>query len=274
MNQPDPAQAAEAAQAAALANAAAAAVAAHAAAAAGANLVGHVAVKIGDFWVDDPESWFGQAEASFRRSRVTDSMTKYDHILMKLPSQVVKSIRDLMRTAETAPDPYEQLKARLLKSFAPTKWQAAHAVVHHADLGDRRPSQLMDSMLAAMPDGEQPGILFQYLFLERLPADMQNHLTTLKFESPRAMAEHADILWDSRNSRQSVASVSAVRPVSPARNNNNSRDRDRRRRSPSRNRRQPHPDGLCFFHGRFGDKAHKCEPPCTWAGNAMATGGN
>ena len=31
--------------------------------------------------------------------------------------------------------------------------------------------------------------------------------------------------------------------------------------------------GLCIKHWQFGDKAHSCIHPCTWAGNAPA-GGN
>jgi hypothetical protein len=35
--------------------------------------VAHVAVKLPDFWVKDPKMWFSQAEAQFRRARVTRS---------------------------------------------------------------------------------------------------------------------------------------------------------------------------------------------------------
>ena len=41
-----------------------------------------------------------------------------------------------------------------------------------------------------------------------------------------------------------------------------------RPRSQSRNRRQQ--DGLCYYHARFGEDAHRCRPPCSWQGNATA----
>jgi hypothetical protein len=50
--------------------------------------VNAVAVKLPDFWTADPTTWFAQAEAAFRRSNVTVSYTKYDHVLMKLPQDV------------------------------------------------------------------------------------------------------------------------------------------------------------------------------------------
>ena len=72
--------------------------------------VNAVAVKLPDFWPADPQTWFHQAEAAFRRSNVTVSYTKYDHVLMKLPTDVVMSVRDLVNTMQpNTLDAYEQL---------------------------------------------------------------------------------------------------------------------------------------------------------------------
>ncbi len=76
---------ADAAAAAALqAQITAAVTAALAAQAAAAAPVAHVPVKIPDFWVKDPKMWFSQAEAQFRRARITTASTMYDYVLMKL----------------------------------------------------------------------------------------------------------------------------------------------------------------------------------------------
>jgi hypothetical protein len=70
--------------------------------------VNAVAVKLPDFWPADPQTWFHQAEAAFRRSNVTVSFTKYDHVLMKLPTDVVMSFRDLVNSMQpNTPDAYE-----------------------------------------------------------------------------------------------------------------------------------------------------------------------
>jgi hypothetical protein len=37
----------------------------------------HVVVKLPDFWVKDPKMWFSQAEAQFRRARITAETTMY-----------------------------------------------------------------------------------------------------------------------------------------------------------------------------------------------------
>ncbi len=80
--------------------------------------VNAVAVKLPDFWTADPTTWFAQAEAAFRRSNVTASYTKYDHVLMKLPQDVVMSVRDLVNSMQpNTPDAYEHLKARLTSTL-------------------------------------------------------------------------------------------------------------------------------------------------------------
>ena len=56
--------------------------------------------------------------------------------------------------------------------FAATKWSLAFQILGHQGLGDLRPSQLLDAMMALLPAGETPGIILQALFLQRLLADM------------------------------------------------------------------------------------------------------
>jgi hypothetical protein len=62
--------------------------------------VNTVVVKLPELWTADPNTWFSQAEASFRRFNVTASYTKYDHLLMKLPCDVVMSVRDLVNSMQ------------------------------------------------------------------------------------------------------------------------------------------------------------------------------
>ena len=228
--------------------------------------------------------WFAQAEAVFRRSNVTTSFTKYDHVLMKLPEAVVVSVRNLVAAVRpTDTDAYEKLKARLTASYAKSRWQKVFSLLRHPDLGDRRPSQLMNEMLALLPEGDNGNsTLFLGLFLLRLPVSMRDHLAAADLATADEMAAHADTLWDARAGESSVsevdASVDAVAARSPG--------RDSRRCSPDRRRSPDHRQGgqrprqqtpgpqdsrrsssLCFYHRRFGKKASKCEAPCTWSGN-------
>ena len=234
--------------------------------------VAHVAVKLPPFWEPNPEVWFLQAEAAFR-SNVTRQTTMYDHVLGALPPTVVTGLLDLVAVADEHPDDiYTRVKERVMGKFTLTRWARAAAVVKGPDLGDRRPSTLMDEMLAVHPVGEKPATLFLYLFLMKLPADMMDHLTK---DDYAAIA--ADRLWDSRQARGAVASsypvsalvtdlaaatLSSPRASSPSRRAD--RQRPQGRRDQSRRRQTPRRSSLCRLHERWGEDAHNCIPPCSW----------
>jgi hypothetical protein len=224
--------------------------------------VAHVAVKLPDFWVKDPKMWFTQAEAQFRRARVTAESTMYDYVLMKLPEDVVMSVRALVSAIEADPvkqeNSYTLMKEVLMGSYGKTKWQMAYALLDHPELGDRRPSAMMAEMLALRYETSPPDSLFLALFLRRLPASIRDHLAAANHETATVMATHADILWDARNSA-SISTVSeslsavSTRSASPK----SSRSPDRRARSPDR---QPHPGrtpapSSAVFSGLAGERA-------------------
>jgi hypothetical protein len=201
-----------------------------------------VAIKLPEFWPADPQAWFHQAEATFRRSNVVTSYTKYDHVLMKLPTDVVMTVRDLVNTMQpNTPDTYEQLKARLTASYGRTKWQQVNKLLDMPPLGDRRPSHLMHEMLAQLPTGEnKDGAIFLSIFLRKLPATMHDHLAAANHATAAAMAAHADVLWDARCGDPTVshlvdATTTAVAAMNVLREN---RRRSPDRRSPDRRRRQ------------------------------------
>ena len=233
--------------------------------------VNTVGVKLPDFWVADPDMWFFQAEAAFRNARITQSRTKFDHVVMRLPEHVSISLRSLLLAMdENAMDPYEQLREKLITKYGKTRWQRAFALLDHPDLGDRRPSTLMAEMLALLPGGARPDILFLSMFLRRLPPSMREHLAASDVETAEEMADLADKLWDARNS-QSVsaveAEIAAVRPFSPGRQG---RSPDRRQQRPKGRQATPHEsrrtDGSwCRNHRRLGDKTRNCIPPCSYS---------
>ena len=239
--------------------------------------VSHVAVKLPDFYMADPEMWFTQADSMFRRARITESLTKYDYALQKLPCEVLTSVRELARRVRTGAvdDPYEQLEAKLTASYQKSPWQRTFELLDMPDLGDRRPSVLMDAMLALLPDDVEPNRLFLALFLCRLPADLRDHLAAQDLKTPAAVAAAVNRLFDARPQGAAVTAVSSTRagrsPSPAGRYRSPSRRNDRRRRQPSSRRAES--NGLCFYHDNFGSKAVKCQPPCAWPGNGQSADG-
>ena len=240
--------------------------------------VGHVAVRLPEFWVADPEFWFLQADAVFDTSAVTRSLTKYNHCLARMPAEVAATLRELARrvAAGLVIDPYLELKNKLLGSYQKSPWQLAFELLDAPNLGDRRPSVLMDSMLALLPPGEVPSLLFLAMFLRRLPADMRDQLAAQNIRDPAAMAAAANLIYDARP--QGFSGVSAV---STARHGRSPSPREGRQRRPAQNRssrRQQTPgavgSGLCRLHEQWGVDARRCVQPCSWSGNAPAAGRN
>ena len=132
--------------------------------------VAKVSVKLPDFWTEDPDLYFLHAEAAFRNAQIRQVKTKFEHIVQKLPQKIMVSRRGLiMGSAASSATPYEDIKAKLVSSFTLSRWQKVSKLIHHPGLGDRRPTALMDAMLALLPEDEKPGCLFQGLFLVRLP---------------------------------------------------------------------------------------------------------
>jgi len=174
----------------------------------------------------------------------------------------------------------------------PDVWDLTTCLLHYRELGDMLPSQLMDEMLAILPEGEVPGLLFKTIFLNRLPADVRAHMQRAGCLQPcRELAAAADEIWRARN-QPTPAKVAALPPAQaddlveavaavalsnnkPGRSN---ASRGARRGGGGRSRGNNRPGArqsgqkvayLCFRHAKFGDAAWECEDPgrCSSAAN-------
>jgi len=154
-----------------------------------------MAVKLPDFWTGDPETWFATVEAQLCRGRILEEMTMFNHMVAKLPPDVVAAVRDIP-LAPPLNEPYKTLKTRRVSSFAPSKWDQVSRLLHFPDLVDRRPKALMDAMLASLPTGASSNCeLFQGIFLEPMPDYIRMHLSLPIFETAQKMTIMADVLW-------------------------------------------------------------------------------
>src|SRR5450830_2039231 len=130
--------------------------------------------KLPTFWAKDPDMWFRQCQAVFRRRLVTNSGQKFDAVVEMLPPDVAETCRSLLMSLdpETCDNPYEQLRDYLCRCFGRTKWQLAAALLDSPPLGDRKPTRMLQDMRALLPEDEierGEGTVFQLLFLRRLP---------------------------------------------------------------------------------------------------------
>jgi hypothetical protein len=212
-----------------------------------------VSLKLPTFWTSQPRAWFIQAEAQFNLRSISNDKTKYSYLVAALDQRTAERLIDILENAPEE-DKYNGLKDRLLNTFALTRQQRASRLLSISGLGDRRPSELMDEMLALLGD-HKPCLLFEELFRQQLPADVRMTMANADFSDPRAAAQLADQLWLSRP-QPFAAAVDSTEEQDVAAVHQT--DRDQRRHSKA-----------CYFHRRFGAKARQCTPPCN-QGNGLA----
>ena len=138
-------------------------------------------MKLPTFWTRDSCSWFTLAESTFNRSGVADTRLRFDLVLPALPEEVIEQVRAILHAVDDIANPYRALKAKLLDLFTPKLLDLCQKIIHSGKLGNRRPSHLMEAMLALLPPGEPDGMLFKTHFLNRLPADIRNHVVGAGF---------------------------------------------------------------------------------------------
>ena len=211
-----------------------------------------VALKLPTFWTSQPQVWFSQTEAQFALRKITVDETQYYHVLAALDQATATRVLDLISAPPTDAK-YKTLKDRLLDTFGLSKRERASRLLHSRPLGDSKPSVLMDEMLALLGD-HPPCMLFEQLFLERLPDDIRVQLVDTPVKDHRELAKKADALWAARgmgvgtNAIQQRKPKPQPKPQSPDDSN----------------------DGLCYYHRRFGEAARRCKDPCTWSENGQA----
>ena len=212
-----------------------------------------VSLKLPTFWTSQPQVWFAQAEAQFAIRKITADETKYYYVLSALDQDTATRLLDLISNP-LREDKYKALKERLVDTFCLSKRERASRLLHTRPLGDSKPSALMDEMLALLGD-HPPCLLFEQLFLERLPDDIRAQVVDADIADYRELAKRADALWAARDMG---ATANAIRKHPPT------------RRNPKANPPKEEKDHLCFYHRKFGEAAKKCQDPCNWSGNEQA----
>ena len=126
-------------------------------------------------------------------------------------------------------------------------------------IGDRKPSDLMDSMLAVCPAGQSMSPFFLNEFLHRIPGDICGHLHTFGYEDPRSLAQQADLVWSS-HSLQLIQQVSIdnLAEENLCSTIHNSRQKNQNTRDTSKMA------GWCNIHRKYGRKAWSCRAPCSY----------
>ena len=205
--------------------------------------------------------------------------------------------RGIFTLADTAVHPFTELKDRLVELLTPSILDKCTGILWGAELGGRRPTELLEVMMAALPPDEPAGHIFKTIFLHRLPGDLKD-LVAVQFHQLGVveLARYADVIWDARNSKKTVVAAVQLVTVEEETTSGEETALDRavaaltihakkkwggsKSRGGGRSRggqgggRGGGKSGqskrsLCEKHERYGKHAHFCADPetCSWAGN-------
>ena len=125
-------------------------------------------VKLPDFWQNNPRSGFQHIEAQFQLRGITQDVTKYFHVVAALDASTTARCMARLE-APPAVGKYDALKAFLLDLFELSELEKADRLLSLNGLGDGKPSELMERMLAVLGSADH-SFLFAQIFLRQLPA--------------------------------------------------------------------------------------------------------
>jgi hypothetical protein len=241
------------------------------------------AVCLPDFHADSQQCWFDCLDFTFATANITQSITKFHWAMSKLPFSLIPTVRPLSRDPTAVADPYKELKELLLRSYGLSDEQRTSKWLDYPMCsGETRPSVLWDNLTALQPATIKEAQTA--LFLRKMPRHISALINTRSFDTTEEMIQRCNALWMSQTPEEAASAAAAAgswqhstlrnacRSPSPYRrktpDGDKSGDKSGRRHSPTPGAAKGgRNDGLCFYHSRFGNKAHKCEKGCTYQEN-------
>jgi hypothetical protein len=226
------------------------------------------AIRLPDFYVDSPQSWFDCLDSTFATANITQSIAKFHWALAKLPFSLIATVRPLSRNPTAVSDPYKELRSYGLSTEQMTnKW------LDYPMCGDTRPSVLWDNLTALQQATVKDAQTV--LFICKLPRHISNLINPRAFKTSEELIQRCNELWMAQTPEEAAAAAAAPSPQSsfrsarrspsPFRRKTPGGDKSGRHRSPTPGAaRGGCSDSLCFYHSRFGNKAHKCEKGCSY----------
>ncbi|XP_029648847.1 uncharacterized protein LOC115222668 [Octopus sinensis] len=227
----------------------------------------------------DATLWFSQLEAQFRAQSITPEQ-QLQILYGCMPPQLASTARDLI----TDPSPgatYAPVKLEVEKRNTRSEESRFNELMADEELGDRTPSEFL-RRLRELSGNASDAPLLRKIFFSRLPAYIQTVLATgLETNTVDQIATMADKMVEfavqpssrsacacSQTSSASIEGLSKLIETLTKRMDAMCRDGKRssksRSRSRSSSRSTQSKSGLCWYHSKYGENAHRCTQPCTY----------
>ena len=250
--------------------------------------IASVSPKIPQLWTSNIRVWIAQVDIQFSLAKISNSHTKFSHVVATLSEDVCHDLQDIILDPPTD-DPYARLCEALVSRHARTTREDIQQLLTSETLGDRKPSQMLRSMLSLLGTRNYPNnvSIVRDLFMQRLPSNVQQILAISADQDLTSLASLADKIMEvhptpvcatlphessSLHSKlvQLEQQVHALTLQLASQQNafrHRSKSPHRQPSSRAKSPNRPHSDKKCYYHRRFGSKALKCTSPCS-LGNA------
>ncbi|VDP92792.1 unnamed protein product [Echinostoma caproni] len=221
----------------------------------------------------------------------------YFHIVTPLPTDIAKQVFEFIITMPE-PVPYTQLKKAVFTRTAVSDECRLDELFGDLKIGDCTPSHLLRHMRQLLGTRVLDDAILRQLWLKRLPPRIREVLSILSNSSLDEMALAADKMFEANPAPHHTTACSNPTPTGPhcddftsrmgnlelqrqqlvlhlslSRSSSRSRSRSRltsqtRRNHPPASSNPQH----CWYHQRFGPRAKKCTPTCSFTsqGNPKA----
>lgn len=239
-----------------------------------------VSVKVPPFWRERPDLWFSQIEAQFSVANVVADITKFNIVVAAIENNVLSQIADAVINPP-ATDKFGNLKRCIIERFSESDHQKIQKLLSDVDLGDRRPTQLLNELKILAQDKVTNDML-KSLWLQRLPAQVRAILQASNADLSE-LAKLADKVMEVGDFNRIAAVSNATRVQDDvgtrisriekrlneffsSKNNPRHRSGSRNRsRNPSRSASPVVGSEICWFHRTFKEKARRCRQPCGYS---------
>ena len=234
-------------------------------------------------------------ESSFNVAQITVELTKADTVIEYLKPDVLACIKDIISIRPRPHNLYTLIKEIIITSFSISAEARLRQLLKAESLTSGKPSFFLTQLKNLNEFGCSNDVI-KSIFLEQLPAHVRAILAVDNVEDLQVSTQMADKIMETyqpntfqiseASMRQfdlqqsaaaaQVASIAdslepmllqiiqrldkleaaSSRSRAPSRSGPSQR---RHSRSKSRN-----PRGLCYYHTKYGKKAHNCSQPCDW----------
>lgn len=261
--------------------------------AAGASL-GHL--RMPSFDEDAVDIWFSQIESIFAVTCTSDDLLRFNVTKAIVPAKHLKQFRSIIVTPPIDGTAYAQFKQKVIDYFAETESTRLRRLLSDVQLGDRRPSRLLDEMRELSNNSMDEKMLKQ-IWKQRLPQNVQQILAGAQETTSLAdLAKMADSIQEVEKQRTvnaitaqpntsidpNVAIIAAITELTKKVSALAATNDGSSRRSRSQNRARaatPAPNNgvqngaaanentgpsMCWYHRMYANEARKCVQPCSF----------